>query len=102
MSDNGNYSAVKGSHGVINPHDVRSARDIVISLFSLNHTKVELISKTELPVYGVDRVCYPDSDIFAEHKVHTFRNDPTDHRINMLTLYTLFPNFSILIWTFPI
>ena len=57
---------------MVDAHDIGTVRNAVISLFPLNCTKIKLVHKAELPVYGADRVSYPYSDIFAEHKTTPF------------------------------
>lgn len=67
-----NYPAVKGSDRMINAHNIGAVGDAVISLFPFDCAEIELIDKTELSVYGADRVGNPDSDIFAEHNTTPF------------------------------
>lgn len=69
----GDNSAVKGSYRMRYAHDICTGRNAVISLFSLDDTEIKLINKSELSVYGADRVSDPYSDILAEHFNHTFR-----------------------------
>ena len=79
--DGGNNSAVESSHGMIDSHNVGTVRNAVIAFFAFDCAEIKLIDKTELSVYGADRVSNPHSDIFAEHITTPFER-PFGLRLN--------------------